>query len=136
MSSTVNAACNVHAHTAALSPQDLFEIETEEVGGAIVARFPNYSRLNDQMIRTVDEQLDEIALRSGTRPVVLSLCHVAGINSSMLRQIVTFNRRLAQAGGRLALCAVAPDVGDVLAKARVNSLVNIYPNEREALHST
>lgn len=119
-----------------LLPRPMEELETEEVGDAIVAKFPAYSRLDDAAIQTVDEQLSTIAEEWGDRPVILNLCRVAGLNSSMIRQIAAFNRRVTGAGGRLSLCAVTPEVQEVLSKTHISSVLRIFPTEREALQAS
>jgi anti-sigma B factor antagonist len=118
---------------AGLLPHQPEELETEQVGDALVAKFPAYSRLDQAMIETVDGQLAALAEEWGARPVIVNLERVAGLNSSMLRQLVTFNQRVNRAGGRLALCAVAPEVTQVLDKIRLTELLPIYPTEQEAL---
>ncbi len=121
---------------AELLPRNCEELETEQVGDAIVAKFPEYSRLNERAIQTVDEQLDAIAQEWGDRPVILDLQRVAGLNSSMIRQLVTFNRRLAQSGGRLALCSATPDVSNLLNKTRLNTVLSVYSTEKDALEAS
>ncbi len=112
------------------------QLETEEVGEAIVAKFPAYSRLNDEVIQSVDGQLKVIAAEWGNRPVILDFGRVTGLNSSMLRQLVTFNQQVAHACGRLALCSVAPEVNEVLYRTRLSSLLRVYRTEREALQAS
>jgi anti-sigma B factor antagonist len=121
--------------SAGLLPGPSQGIEAEEVGEAIVAKFPPYSRLDEEAVQGVDEQLGTLADNWGDRPFVLDLRRVAGLNGSMLSQLVRFNQRVSRAGGRLALCGVAPQVGAVLDRVRLARYFRIYATEQEALQA-
>jgi anti-anti-sigma factor len=118
-----------------LLPDPSQGLKTEQVGDAIIAKFPAYSRLDDEVIQAVDEQLAALAAQWGDRPFILDFGRIGGLNSSMLGHLVTFNQRVTRAGGRLALCAVTPEVGDLLDKINLTTLFRIYPTEQDALRA-
>jgi anti-anti-sigma factor len=119
-----------------LLPHPTRELATEQVDDAIVAYLPAYSRLNEDAIETVDDQLAALAEESGDQSVILNLGQISGLNSAMLRQLVTLSQRFVQRGKRLALCSVAPHVSEVLDKAHLTPLFRVYPTEEAALRAS
>jgi anti-sigma B factor antagonist len=108
---------------------------SKQVGTATVVDLPYYSLLEEEAMEATGAQLSGLAEQAGQRGFVLNCQRLPGLNSALLTKLVSFHRQVKAAGGRLALCAVAPDVGELLVRANLHRLFRVYPTEREALAS-
>jgi anti-anti-sigma factor len=76
----------------------------------------------------------EERLGPGAR-VALDLEGLRFCDSTGLGAIIKLHRRLADAGGVLALCAPGPRVHDVLAISGVDQVITVYPSVATALRA-
>ena len=53
----------------------------------------------------------------------------------MLGKLITLRNKIKAGGGRLALCALHPDVQQIFEVTRLTQYLDIYPDEQEALQS-
>lgn len=65
------------------------------------------------------------AVAPGVR-LVLDLATVVRVHSALLARLVDLHRRVAAAGGRLALCGLRPEVRDLFAVTQTDQLLAIY----------
>jgi anti-anti-sigma factor len=111
------------------------ELKVRQVGTATVLDLPYYGLLDDESVRTLSEQLAALVDLSGTEDFVLNCRRIPGLNSALLTQLLNFQKSVKEAGGRLALCAVPPEVSDLLLAANLHEVFRIYSTEEEALRS-
>jgi len=110
-------------------------LEAEQVGDVTLARVTPAAVIDDRVIQAIGEQLSGL-LRQAHRPqVVLSFASVGQLSSAFLSKLITARQQAQAAGGRLALCALAPDLLVVFKVTGFDKLFNIYPGEQEALQS-
>jgi anti-anti-sigma factor len=72
-------------------------------------------------------------LDGGCRALVVSLAGAVGVGTALVGKLLMLHNRAAAAGGRLALCGVAPHLSRALEVAGLARLFAIYPTEQEAL---
>lgn len=111
------------------------ELEIESVGGVTVVHFLHRRILTAAAVETLGEQLRSLVERSGRRQLVLNFGNVERLSSAVLGQVVALDRAVRQAGGRLALCGVRPDLSHFLTIIRLDRYLDLYPSEGEALQS-
>lgn len=114
-----------------MSPvQSWLEVTTS--GAVTKARFTTPTLLDDRVIAEVGAELYGRAATPGVQ-LLLDFSEVAQVASSLLAKVIELNRRVNAAGGRLALCAIHPDVYDLFEITRLNRIISIYPTEAEAM---
>jgi anti-anti-sigma regulatory factor len=75
-------------------------------------------------------RLDGLVETLGNRSFILNYSRAEGLTSATLTQLLSFKKKVAGAGGRLALCAVAPEVQAILARTYLDRAIPIYPTEQ------
>lgn len=112
-------------------PQSLW-LQTEPRGEVTVVRFRVAEIVKDRTIESIGETLDEL-LQQGRRQLLLDFAEVRGVASLMLGKLVGVARRAEDAGGRVAVCNVHPDVAAVFQSLKLSQLLGIYGSEQEAM---
>jgi anti-anti-sigma factor len=118
-----------------LLPSRLRGLEIEPAGDAIIAKYLYYSLLDDETSRLIDEQLTGLVEMLGKRSFILNCSQVEGLTSAMATQLISFNKKVAGAGGRLALCAVPADIHALLTQMHLDRAMPIYATEQVALQA-
>lgn len=112
------------------------KLQTEQVGTVTVAHLPGPSLLDAVVIEKLGQQLAELVQRLGERPrLVLNFTQVEHLSSAVVGKVVATHKRVAAAGGRLVLCGLREPVQSVFRITRIDRLLDIYPEEPEALLS-
>jgi anti-anti-sigma factor len=110
-------------------------LEVEQNGDVIVVKLIGPDLLDEANVRLIDRRLDRLLLNSGCRRFVLDLGAVRAMTSLMLAKLVGFYRKVHALGGRLALCAVGPELSPMFEWTRLGQLLCVCPSEREALRA-
>jgi anti-sigma B factor antagonist len=79
----------------------------------------NYLSAHDQLV-AVAEQRDQ-------SPLVLDMGNVASVSSMALGMLVKLHKRLHAAGRRLTLCNLSPQVFEVFAVTRLDTVLDLRP---------
>src|SRR5262249_49862641 len=104
-------------------------------GDTIIAKYLYYSLLDDEMSRLIDEQLAGLVDMLGKRSFILNCSQVEGLTSAMVRQLISFQKKVAGAGGRPVLCAVPPGIHALLTQMHLDWAMPIYATEQQALQA-
>lgn len=113
-------------------PQHFFE--WEEANGVAIVRFTTTVLRDDRIIRTLFDQLNQL-IEAGRTKVVMNFTGLEAFASYAIGRLIALNDSLAKAGGRLALCALAPMVAEIIDLMKLRKRFSIYGSEREALES-
>ena len=73
------------------------------------------------------------AVEQGAGVVIVNLQHVTAIDSSGVAELAACHTMVAGRGGRLAFCNLSAKLQEVLATTRLNTVLDIYGTEDEAL---
>jgi anti-sigma B factor antagonist len=111
------------------------ELEIESVGAVTVVKLRDRRILSEAAVQALGRQLRRLGERSGHRNFVLNFGNVERLSSAVLGQVVTMDRAVRQAGGRMALCEVRPDLYQALQLLGLSGYLHCYSNEEEALES-
>ena len=106
------------------------QLAIERTGSIAVVVFDG--RLDSNTVSAVERDLAALIDGGGTR-LVFDLAALAYISSAGLRVMLVMAKRLKQAGGRLALCCLGPQVGEVFEISGFQSIMTIVPTREEAL---
>jgi len=107
-----------------------FELATKEEGKVLVVALSG--QLDTRASPKLEKSLDE-ALSAGRGEVLVDCSRLDFITSAGLRVLLMTGKRLASAGGRLALCSLNPSVKEVFDVSGFASLFPIHPTREGAL---
>ena len=107
----------------------------KRVGGVAVVRFLRPAIRDVGLVEAVAGELSRVLAREVPPRLVLDFGGVTYLSSAMLGAVLTANHKARAAGGRLALCALAPEVAALFGVTRLDREFDIYPTEQEALRS-
>jgi anti-anti-sigma factor len=110
-------------------------VEVRQISQVTVVGFTCDDLQDDETIREVGEHLYRLVGGVGRPRILVTFSGVRYLSSSMLAKTARVHRKAEAAGGRLALCAMAPEVYRLFQVARLDRMLNIYRDEREALRS-
>lgn len=110
-------------------------LEVEQVGGVSLARLTPREILAGPLVEAVGDQLFSLVEQEGCRRMLLSFRQVKRMSTPMIAKLMTLNKKLQTAGGRLALCAIDPELREVFDLCKVGRVLPIYQEERQGLES-
>jgi anti-sigma B factor antagonist len=108
-------------------------LDIEEVGDVTVARFVDKKILDENNIQIIGNQLFGLVEEDGRKKIVLDFANVEFLSSAALGKLITMNKKVAAAGGKLRLCNIRPDIYEVFAITRLNKLFEIKDDQAAAL---
>ncbi len=108
-------------------------LEAEEIGDVTVVSFMDRKILDEQNIQVIGEQLFSLVDESGRKKLLLNFGNVEYMSSAALGKLITLNKKVQAAGGRLVLCNIDPQIREVFEITKLDKLFTIRPNEQEAL---
>jgi anti-sigma B factor antagonist len=110
-------------------------VEVESIGDVTIASFIDRKILVEENIRTVGEQLLSLVNESDTKKLLLNFRNVEYMSSAVLGMLVSLNKQVKAAGGKLVLCSIDPQIREVFAITNLEKLFVIRGDEQEALQA-
>jgi anti-sigma B factor antagonist len=108
-------------------------LEVEDIGDVTVVNFTDRKILDEQNIQLIGEQLFSLVDESGRKKILLNFGNVEYLSSAALGKLITLNKKLQGAGGKLILCNIDPQIYEVFEITKLNKLFNIKGEEQAAL---
>jgi anti-anti-sigma factor len=108
-------------------------LEIEQIGQATVAKFTTPHILEEEKIQAIGRQLLRLGQEAGRGSVVLNFATVERLSSEMLGKLLAFHRQVRACGGRLALCAIRPELYQIFRMLKLPQVLTIFADEQEAL---
>ena len=78
------------------------------------------------------DRIDEL-VQGGNISIVVDLSHIPYIDSHDIGRIIRAHLSVRQAGGRVRLCNLSEKVWSVLRMTRLDTVLELYATEKEAL---
>jgi len=110
-------------------------LEVEDIGEVTVVSFTDKKILDEQNIQVIGEQLFSLVDDLGRRKILLNFGNVEYLSSAALGKFITLNKKVAQAGGKLILCKIDPQIYEVFEITKLNRLFKIEKEEQAALQA-
>ena len=110
-------------------------LEVEDIGDVSVVSFTDKKILDEQNIQVIGEQLFSLVDELGRKKLLLNFGNVEYLSSAALGKLITLNKKLQAAGGRLILCNIDPQIYEVFEITKLNKLFNIHKEEQAALQA-
>ncbi len=108
-------------------------IEVNEVGEVTVVRFVDRKILDEAAIGELGEELFALVENDHRGALLLNFAEVEFLSSAALGKLITLDKKIKAAGGKLKLCNIRPQIYEVFAITKLNNLFEIKDGEDEAL---
>lgn len=110
-------------------------LEVEDIGDVTVVNFTDKKILDEQNIAVIGDQLFRLVDELGRTKLLLNFGNVEYLSSAALGKLITLNRKVNQAGGKLILCSIAPQIYEVFEITKLNRVFTIHKEEQAALQA-
>jgi stage II sporulation protein AA (anti-sigma F factor antagonist) len=110
-------------------------LRIEIFDNATVASFVDERIVDDLVIQSVGEQLNNLVERDGYTSLLLNFSNVKFMASQVIAKLFTLNRKIQQAKGKLKFCCIDADLRVVFKITGLEKMVEIYDDEQDALDS-
>jgi anti-sigma B factor antagonist len=110
-------------------------LEVEEIGDVTVVNFVDRKILDEQNIQIIGEQLFSLVDEDGRRKILLNFGNVEYLSSAALGKLITLNKKLQTAGGKLILCNIDPQIHEVFEITKLDKFFKIMKEEQQALQA-
>ena len=108
-------------------------INVEDVGDVTVARFVDKKILDETNIQVIGSQLFSLVEDEGRQKILLDFSNVEYLSSAALGKLITMDKKVKAAGGKLRLCSVRPEIYEVFAITKLNKVFKIDEDQERAL---
>jgi anti-sigma B factor antagonist len=110
-------------------------LEVEDIGDVTVVNFVDNKIIDEQNIQIIGEQLFSLVDEVGRRKLLLNFGNVDYMSSAALGKLITLNKKVNAAGGRLILCGIAPQIYEVFEITKLDKFFKIVKEEQAALQA-
>ena len=108
-------------------------IEVNEVGNVSIIRFIDRKILDESAIGELGEELFALVEAENREAILLNFSDVEFLSSAALGKLITLDKKVKAAGGKLKLCNIRPQIYEVFAITKLNNLFDIKENEDGAV---
>jgi anti-sigma B factor antagonist len=108
-------------------------LEVEDVNGIAVVNFIDKKILDEQNIQAIGDDLFKLVDELGNRKILLNFSNVEFLSSAALGKLITMNRKVATAKGKLILCGISKDIREVFEITKLDKLFSIVADEATAM---
>lgn len=108
-------------------------LDIEQVGEVTIARFVDKKILDENNIQMIGNELFGLVEEDGRKRIVLDFSNVEYLSSAALGKLITMDKKVKTAGGKLRLCSIRPDIFEVFAITKLNKLFDIHDSQDDAL---
>jgi anti-sigma B factor antagonist len=108
-------------------------LDIEDINGVTVAKFIDKKILDEGNIQIIGNQLFGMVDTDGRKKIVLDFANVEYLSSAALGKLITMDKKVKAAKGKLRLCNIRPDIYEVFAITRLNKLFDIRETQEQAL---
>ncbi|MFH1300492.1 MAG: STAS domain-containing protein [Planctomycetota bacterium] len=89
--------------------------------------------LDESNIQIIGTQLFGLVDEDGRKKIILDFSNVEYLSSAALGKLITLDKKVKKAKGKLKLCSIRPDIYEVFAITRLNQLFDIAETQEAAL---
>ena len=108
-------------------------IDIEEVDGVTIAKFVDKKILDETNIQIIGNQLFSLVDQDMRRKIVLDFTNVEYLSSAALGKLLTMEKKVRAAGGKLRLCSIRADILEVFKITKLDKVFTIKDNQEKAL---
>ncbi|MGE3314763.1 MAG: STAS domain-containing protein [Planctomycetaceae bacterium] len=108
-------------------------IDIDEIGDVTIATFIDKKILDETNIQVIGNQLFGLVDQDARQKIILDFTNVEYLSSAALGKLITMDKKVKGARGKLRLCSIRPEIYEVFAITKLNKLFNIYEDQEKAL---
>src|SRR4029077_18643841 len=108
-------------------------LDIEEVNGVTIARFTDKKILDESNIQIIGNQLFNLVDEDHRQKIILDFTNVEYLSSAALGKLITMDKKVKAAGGKLRLCAIRSDIKEVFKITRLDKLFQIIDSRDKAV---
>jgi anti-sigma B factor antagonist len=108
-------------------------LDIEDVNDVTIARFTDKKILDESNIQIIGNQLFSLVDEDHRQKIVLDFTNVEYLSSAALGKLITMDKKVKAASGKLRLCSIRSDILEVFKITRLDKLFTIRENREKAL---
>jgi anti-sigma B factor antagonist len=108
-------------------------LDIEEVNGVTIARFTDKKILDESNIQIIGNQLFNLVDEDHRQKIILDFTNVEYLSSAALGKLITMDKKVKAAGGKLRLCSIRSDIKEVFKITRLDKLFQILDSRDKAV---
>lgn len=108
-------------------------LDIEENNDVTVVKFVDKKILDEGNIQIIGNQLFGLVDEDHRGKIVLDFSNVEYLSSAALGKLITMDKKVKAAKGKLRLCNIRADILEVFKITRLDKLFTIFPNQEKAL---
>ncbi len=108
-------------------------LDIEENNDVTVVKFVDKKILDEGNIQIIGNQLFGLVDEDHRGKIVLDFSNVEYLSSAALGKLITMDKKVKGAKGKLRLCNIRADILEVFKITRLDKLFTIFPNQEKAL---
>jgi len=108
-------------------------LDIEEANDVTIARFTDKKILDESNIQIIGNQLFNLVDEDHRQKIVLDFTNVEYLSSAALGKLITMDKKVKAAGGKLRLCSIRSDIKEVFKITRLDKLFQIMDNRDKAI---
>ena len=108
-------------------------LDIEEIGDTTIAKFIDKKILDENNIQVIGNQLFGLVDEERRTKIILDFSNVEYLSSAALGKLITMEKKVKSAKGKLRLCCIRPEIYEVFAITKLNRLFKICEDQERAL---
>ena len=108
-------------------------IIASKVGEVTVVRFVDKKILDEASIQELGAELFGLVEQLNRKSILLNFTDVEFLSSAALGKLITLDRKVKSAKGRLKMCSIRPEILEVFQITKLNKVFDIRTDEPEAI---
>ena len=102
-------------------------------GEVSMVRFLDRKIIDAANIQELGDELFALVEKEQRKNLLLNFANVEFLSSAALNKLIILDKKVKNAGGKMRLCALRPEIYEVFAITRLNQVFEIKANENEAV---
>ena len=103
-------------------------------GGVAIVTLLERKILGEVEVQRLGEQLYALVDQEGCKKILISFRQVQYLSSEANGKLITLNKKLNRADGRLILCEINPQIFEMFELTKLNKLFDIQKSEADGLN--
>ena len=108
-------------------------IDASKVGEVTVVKFVDKKIIEEASIQELGADLFGLVEQLNRRNILLDFSDVEFLSSAALGKLITLDRKVKSAKGRLKMCNIRPEILEVFQVTKLNKVFDIRSDEAEAI---
>ena len=108
-------------------------IDIENIDGVTVARLLEKKILDEANIESLGQEMFAMVDKDGYNKIIIDFSLVEYLSSAALGKLITMQKKVATAGGKVALCNIQRDILDVFKITKLDRVLTLCTDLDDAL---